>query len=168
VHELLGSSVFPSHCGFLRFPFAAYVCAPLDSRSTAAHAVALLRRITSTLPDLGPVLLPLGSAACRLAVLGLQKKSSGAPKPKRAPRAELEACSGPTKSKEQRRGLTRVVNNYVARHRPRYSTSTASTKLIVARSFCVKVESKLMLMLASRFDFPSASLASTSAKKPRS
>ena len=105
---------------------------------------------------------PWFPAACRLAVLGLQNFPSGAPK--RAPRAELEACSDRTKSKEQRRRLAHVVNNYVARQHSRYSASTASTKLIVARSFCVEVESKLML--ASRFDFPSASLASTSTKAP--
>jgi hypothetical protein len=62
----------------------------------------------TALPDLGPVLSPLGSAAaCRLAVLGLQKFPSGAPK--RAPRTELEACSDRTKSKEQRRRLGHVL-----------------------------------------------------------
>jgi hypothetical protein len=46
--------------------------------------------------------------ACRLSVLGLQIFPSGAPKP--APRAELEACSDRTKSKEQRGGLALVVS----------------------------------------------------------
>jgi hypothetical protein len=61
----------------------------------------------ASLPDLGPVLSPLGSAACRLAVLGLQNFPSGGPK--RAPRTELEACSDRTKSKEQRRRLARAA-----------------------------------------------------------
>ena len=80
-----------------------------------------------------------------------------------------------------------LANNYVARHHSRYSTSTAPTaKLIVARSFCVKAESREQAhacislrfskgvvrvdqrespsleskpMLASRFDFPRASFA---------
>jgi hypothetical protein len=119
--------------------------------------------VVVSLPDLGPVLSPFGFCCLPvIAVLGLQNFPSGAPK--RAPRAELEACSDRTKSKEQRRRLAHVVNNYVARQHSRYSASKASTKLVVARSFCVEVESKLVL--ASRFDFPSASLVSTSAKAP--
>ena len=43
--------------------------------------------------------------------LGSQNFPSGAPEP--APRAELEACSDRTKSKEQRGRLALVVNNYV-------------------------------------------------------
>jgi hypothetical protein len=102
------------------------------------------------LPDLGPVLPPLGSAACRLTVLGLQNFPSGAPK--RAPRAELEACSDRTKIKEKRRRLTCAVNNYVVRRHSRYSASTASTKLIVARSFAVwRSRASLCLHLASIF-----------------
>jgi hypothetical protein len=58
-----------------------------------------------------------------------------------------------------------LIKNYVARHHSRCSASTASTKLIVARSFCVEVESKLM-PASSRFDFPSASFALTNAKAP--
>jgi hypothetical protein len=59
------------------------------------------------------VLLPAGW----LFFLGLQTFSSGGPK-RAPPRAELEACSDRTKIKEQRRRLSRVVNNYVARHHP--------------------------------------------------
>ena len=87
-----------------------------ERRAAAVRSTLLRATQLASLADLGPVLLPLGSAACRLAVLGLQNFPSGGPK--RAPRAELEACSDrtKTKSKEKRRGLTRAVNNYVARH----------------------------------------------------
>jgi hypothetical protein len=48
----------------------------------------------SPLPDLGPVLPVLVSAACRLPVLG--------PHPEPAPRAELAACSDRTKAQQRR------------------------------------------------------------------
>jgi hypothetical protein len=83
-----------------------------------------------------------------------------------APRAELAACSDRTKSKEQRGGLALGVNKNVADATlAHYSASAAAlSKLIAARSFCVKAESKLML--ESRFALPSASFASTNAKAP--
>jgi hypothetical protein len=84
----------------------------------------------------GACFAPLGFCCLPVICSGPPKFSLWGPKTG-ATAAELEALSDRMKSKEQRGRLALVVNNYVARRRSRCTASTASTKPIVARFFCL-------------------------------
>jgi hypothetical protein len=146
------------------------LCACVRAPASAARRRALQKEHPrpSTLPDLDLVLLPLGSAACRLSVYCLGSQNFPFGVPKLAPRADLTACSDRTKAQQQQqrerpRSLAYKSSGYLLLNRPASLLLSATTSVR-----CLRCTKEIKLLLGSCFAFDSASSLSTKANAPTS